>query len=297
MTPVSVPLNSTGQLSSGLGGNPAQLTFPAVGVGQSSAALPVTISNNSIYAIGSLALAVNGPFLLTQNTCSGSLAAGANCTAGVIFQPTASGTVAGALTVSSTSVTVPANVALVGIGFDFMVAASGSSSLTIAAGQTANYGVTINPANGAQGEFYLHLRHASSECAVPLQSPDDNRECRRNRKRHGRDFDRESNSGPRRKPGCMAHASVGLRTFAAAARLSAPPEVSAADRAVGGVGRLGFQLHQFGRRNGRRFGWLGQLLRHSPWDLYDSRHSFLHRNHSCGYFDYDRGLMPPARMQ
>jgi hypothetical protein len=153
VTPVSVPLNGTGQLSSGLGGNPAQLTFPAVGVGQSSAALPVTISNNSSYAIGSLSLAVSRPFLLTQNTCSGSLAAGANCTAGVIFQPTASGTVAGALTVSSTSVRVPANVALVGIGFDFTVAASGSSSLTIAAGQTANYGVTINPANGAQGNF------------------------------------------------------------------------------------------------------------------------------------------------
>src|ERR1019366_10374489 len=95
VTPVSVPLNGTGQLSSWLGGNPAQLTFPAVGVGQSSAALPVTISNNSSYAIGSLSLAVSSPFLLTQNTCSGSLAAGANCAAGVIFQPTASGTVAG----------------------------------------------------------------------------------------------------------------------------------------------------------------------------------------------------------
>jgi hypothetical protein len=43
--------------------------------------------------------------------------------------------------------------AQVGMGFDFTVAASGSSSLTIAAGQTANYGVTINPANGARGTF------------------------------------------------------------------------------------------------------------------------------------------------
>jgi hypothetical protein len=151
--PVSVSLNGTGQLSSGLGGSPALLTFPAVGVGQSSTALPVTISNNSSYAISSLALAVNGPFLLTQNTCSSSLTAGANCTAAVIFQPTTSGTATGTLTVSSTSVTVPANVALVGTGFDFTVAVSGSSSLTIAVGQTANYVVTINPANGAQGTF------------------------------------------------------------------------------------------------------------------------------------------------
>jgi hypothetical protein len=153
VTPVSVPLNGVGQLSSGLGGNPAQLTFPVVGVGQSSAALPVTINNNSSYAISSLTLAVNAPFILTQNTCTGSLAAGANCTAAVIFQPTASGTVTGALTVSSASVTVPANVVLSGIGFDFALAVSGSSSLTVAAGQTANYAITINPANGAQGAF------------------------------------------------------------------------------------------------------------------------------------------------
>lgn len=153
VTPVSVSLNGTGQLSSGLGGNPAQLTFPAVGVGQSSTALPVTISNNSSYAINSLTLVANGPFILTQNTCTGSLAAGANCTAAVIFQPTASGTVTGALTVSSASVTVPANVALSGVGFDFALAVSGSSRLTVAAGQTANYAITINPANGSQGTF------------------------------------------------------------------------------------------------------------------------------------------------
>ena len=153
VTPVSVSLNGTGQLSNGLGGNPAMLTFPAVGVGQSSTAMPVTISNNSSYAISSLALAVNGPFTLTQNTCTSSLAAGANCTAGVIFQPTASGAATGALTVTSTSVTMPANVALSGMGFDFAVAVSGSSSLAIAAGQTANYGITIIPASGAQGNF------------------------------------------------------------------------------------------------------------------------------------------------
>jgi hypothetical protein len=153
VTPVSVPMNGSGQLSSGLGGNPAQLTFPVVAVGQSSAALPVTISNSSAYSIGSLTLAVSAPFVLTQNACTGSLAAGANCTAAVIFQPTASGTATGALTVTSAAITVPANVALSGMGFDFTAAVSGSSSLTISAGQTADYVVSINPVNGAQGAF------------------------------------------------------------------------------------------------------------------------------------------------
>ena len=153
VTPVSVSLNGAGQLTSGLGGNPAQLTFPAVGVGQSSTALAVTISNSSSFAIGSLALAVSGPFLLSQNTCTGGLAAGASCGASVIFQPSACGMAAGTLTVSSSAVASPANVALSGIGFDFTAAVAGSSSLTVAAGQTADYPVTINPANGAQGTF------------------------------------------------------------------------------------------------------------------------------------------------
>ena len=79
------------------------MTFPVVGVGQSSAALPVTISNSSNYAIGSLSLAINAPFALTQNNCTASLAAGASCSAAIVFQPVASGTGTGALTVSSSS--------------------------------------------------------------------------------------------------------------------------------------------------------------------------------------------------
>ena len=153
VTPVSVPLNGAGQVSSGLGGNPAQLTFPSVGVGQSSAALPVTITNSSSYAIGSVTLALSAPFALSQNTCTGSLAAGANCTASVIFEPTASGTAAGVLTISSSQVAAPASVALSGMGFDFTAAISGSTSLTVSAGQTADYELTINPLSGAQGTF------------------------------------------------------------------------------------------------------------------------------------------------
>jgi Cep192 domain 4/Abnormal spindle-like microcephaly-assoc'd, ASPM-SPD-2-Hydin len=153
VTPVSVSLNGMGQVMTGVGPTPAQLTFPTVGVGQSSVAQPVTITNGSSYAIGPLALAVNAPFVLAQNSCTGSLAAGANCTAAVIFQPTASGTATGALTVTSPSLAVPANVALSGMGFDFTTAISGSSSVTVAAGQTADFTVTIDPVNGAQGTF------------------------------------------------------------------------------------------------------------------------------------------------
>jgi hypothetical protein len=153
VTPVSVSLNGMGQLSSGLVGNPAQLTFPTVGVGQSSTALPVTISNTSNFAVASLALVVSGPFALAQNTCTSGLAAGANCSATLLFQPTAGGMASGALTVSSSAVANPGSVALSGMGFDFTAEVSGSNTFSVAAGQTANYALTINPFNGAQGTF------------------------------------------------------------------------------------------------------------------------------------------------
>ena len=153
VTAVAVPLNGTGQLTGGLSGSPGQLSFSTVGVGQSSLAQAVTISNTSSFVVPSLTLAVNAPFILTQNNCTGSLAAGANCTAAVMFQPTTSGSATGALTVTSAVISVPVSVALSGMGFDFAAAVSGSTTMTVAAGQTANYTVTINPANGAGGAF------------------------------------------------------------------------------------------------------------------------------------------------
>jgi hypothetical protein len=147
-----VPLNGSGQLSSGLATNPAQLNFAVLGAGQSSTAQTVTVTNSSAYAIGSVGIATTAPFSVTQNTCSGSLAAGANCTASVVFQPTAAGSSTGVLTVTSSAVTAPATVALTGIGFDFALTPSGPATQTVASGQQANYTLVITP-NGSGGTF------------------------------------------------------------------------------------------------------------------------------------------------
>jgi hypothetical protein len=149
---VTVPLNGAGQLAAGLATNGAQLNFPVTGAGQSSAAQAVTITNSSSYAIGAVTLATAAPFTITQNTCSGSLAAGANCAASVAFQPTASGPATGSLTVSSSAVAAPATVALTGTGFDFTVEPSGPASQSVAAGQQANYTLVIEP-TGSNGSF------------------------------------------------------------------------------------------------------------------------------------------------
>jgi hypothetical protein len=113
---VTMSLTGIGQVESGLNVNPSQLTFAVTSVGQSSAAQTVTVSNTSSSAASQLAFAVPAQFGLTQNTCTGSLAAGANCTVGVIFAPAAVGTATGVLTISSASVATPATVLLSGTG-------------------------------------------------------------------------------------------------------------------------------------------------------------------------------------
>jgi Abnormal spindle-like microcephaly-assoc'd, ASPM-SPD-2-Hydin/HYDIN/CFA65/VesB-like, Ig-like domain/Cep192 domain 4 len=149
---VAVPLNGSGQLTSGLSTNPSQINFPVVAAGQSSTEQQITVTNSSSYAIGSVTLAASAPFSLAQNACNGNLDAGANCTAAVIFQPNAGGSASGVLTVSSAAVATPVSVALSGVGFDFSVASTGPASQTVARDQQARYTLVISP-TGTSGTF------------------------------------------------------------------------------------------------------------------------------------------------
>jgi hypothetical protein len=137
--------------------SPSQLTFAATLTGQSSAAQTVTVTNTGSFTATSLTLTIAAPFNLTQDSCGGNnLAAGASCTVGVIFSPSANGTAPGTLTVGSLSAIAPATVVLSGTGVvpvDFTVTVSGSSSQTVASGQTAYFPLVITPANGLAGTF------------------------------------------------------------------------------------------------------------------------------------------------
>lgn len=113
---VTVPLNGTGASVAGLSATPPTLTFAAIALGQTSAAQTVTVTNNGGSPAAGLSLGVTGPFALAQNSCGSSLAGGASCTTGVVFAPMQTGALSGALTVTSTSMTTPATVALNGIG-------------------------------------------------------------------------------------------------------------------------------------------------------------------------------------
>jgi hypothetical protein len=118
---VTVPLNGTGQIASGLTVTPTQISFGIVTLGTTSAAQTVAVTNTSTIAASGFAVVVSGQigssqFSVAQSTCGGSLAAGASCTVGVVFAPTATGATSGVLTFSSAAMATPAAVPLSGTG-------------------------------------------------------------------------------------------------------------------------------------------------------------------------------------
>jgi len=118
---VTVPLNGTGQIASGLTVTPTQLSFGIVSVGLNSTAQTVTVTNTSNVAASGFTVDVSGQigssqFSAAQSTCGSSLAAGASCTVGVTFAPAATGATTGVLTFASTAMATPATVPLSGTG-------------------------------------------------------------------------------------------------------------------------------------------------------------------------------------
>jgi hypothetical protein len=113
---VTVPLNGSAQVTSGLNVSPPQLTFAPTVIVASSAAQTVTVSNSSSVQASQLLLSVSAGFTLTQSTCTATLAAGGTCTVGVVFTPTATGSVTGTVIVTSASVGNTATVELTGVG-------------------------------------------------------------------------------------------------------------------------------------------------------------------------------------
>ncbi|WP_093715402.1 choice-of-anchor D domain-containing protein [Actinacidiphila alni] len=106
---------------------PTSLSFASQAPGTTSAAQNVTVSNTGTAAASISSVTASGDFSQT-NTCGTSLAAGATCTVGVKFTPTAAGTRTGTLTISGNASNSPTTVALTGTG-------SGTVSTNLAAGK------------------------------------------------------------------------------------------------------------------------------------------------------------------
>jgi Beta-propeller repeat/Abnormal spindle-like microcephaly-assoc'd, ASPM-SPD-2-Hydin len=143
---------------------PASLSFASQALTTASSARTVTLLDAGSAALNLSNIAATGDFAET-NTCSTSVAGGANCTISVTFTPTAVGTRTGSLTVTDNAAGSPQTVSLSGTGADFSLAAatgancpSGgncSTSATISAGQNATYNLQVSPVSGFNGTVSL----------------------------------------------------------------------------------------------------------------------------------------------
>ena len=155
-SPQSVSLTGTGvtpapqaSLSS------AALTFGSQGVGTSSAAKTVTLTNqgNASLSIASIAFTgTNATDFTGTDNCGSNVAAGASCTINVTFKPTAGGSRTAFLTIGDSAANSPQSVNLTGTATDFSVAAAqgGSTSATVTAGQAASYSLQLTGTGAAQ---------------------------------------------------------------------------------------------------------------------------------------------------
>jgi len=98
---------------------PASLTFASQTVGTPSAAQTLTVTNNSGTTLSPFSFAGTVDFSVTQGTtmpCGTTLANGAKCTLSVIFNPSRTGSIQGAATITDSASTSPQVVKLTGTG-------------------------------------------------------------------------------------------------------------------------------------------------------------------------------------
>ena len=131
-----------------LGISPTSITFSSQYVGNSGLPKNITLTNSGTVALNITNVTVSPSDFSVQSACGTSLAAGANCSIGVSFDPSVGGARAGTLTITDNAADSPQTVTLSGVGQDFSIATNSPSTVTVTAGQTATYTLAVAPVGG-----------------------------------------------------------------------------------------------------------------------------------------------------
>lgn len=168
--PLSVPLTGTG-VGTVASLSPPKVTFPAQFVGTSNLPQTVTLSNTGGGLLTITSVTASPADFAPLSTCGNSLAAGASCSIGVFFDPATGGSISGTLTVTDSASNSPQTASLTGVGQDFSMSSSGSSTATISPGGTATYQLAVAPAGGFKEtvSFTCSGAPAGFACSVPNQ--------------------------------------------------------------------------------------------------------------------------------
>ena len=169
-SPQSVPLSGQGVTPQpAVNLVPSNLMFPNTLQGSSTdLKVAVTNSGQATLTISSVALSGSNPSDFSQTNDCTSLAPASSCTIHVAFTPVASGQRGASIFITDNAAGSPHTVALLGVGdAPFTVVPNGlnPTSLTITAGQTAQYELQLTPAAGFTGAVTLACSGAPLEAA------------------------------------------------------------------------------------------------------------------------------------
>jgi hypothetical protein len=128
----------------------------------------VTLTNTGNNSVTISSVTASPADFAPLSGCGSSVLSGASCSIGVFFDPKTSGTISGTLTVVDSESATPQMVALTGVGQDFSVAASSSSSATVMPGQTATYTVAVTPGGGFNQTVALSCSGAPAQSVCSL---------------------------------------------------------------------------------------------------------------------------------
>ena len=152
--------------------SPSSVTFPSQYVGTSGLPQTVTLNNTGTAPLVITSVAAAPGDFAPLSTCGSSVAPGGSCSIGVFFDPTTSGMRNGTLTVTDSASDSPQTASFTGIGQDFSMAPSSSSSATVSPGQTASYTIAVVPDGGFSQTVLFGCSGApsGSSCSVAPSS-------------------------------------------------------------------------------------------------------------------------------
>jgi parallel beta-helix repeat protein len=144
--PVSMALSGNGVENAPIF-NPTSLVFSNQVVGSKSGGKNIKVTANGPGPLVISSISVTGDFL-ESNNCPASLNKGQSCNITINFMPTAGGPASGTIIVADNGLGSPQSIPVSGNGLDFTLSAS-PSSVSISAGQKAQYTVTATEVGGS----------------------------------------------------------------------------------------------------------------------------------------------------
>jgi hypothetical protein len=166
--PQAVPLTGTTLVYL----SPASVTFPNQYVAISGLPQTVTLNNTGSAPLVITSVTATPADFAPLSACGNTLAPGGSCSIGVFFDPTASGTRSGTLTVTDNASDSPQTASLTGTGQDFSLTPGSQTTATVTPGQVANYTVAVAPGGGFNQTVALSCSGApaQSTCSVSPSS-------------------------------------------------------------------------------------------------------------------------------